>query len=133
MGRRIGIFGATFDPPHYGHLTAAEFSRTALKLDEVMMIPASRNPLKLNHIPAPDNIRLKMTAAAIEGNPDFTVNDIEIRRGGLSFMADTLKEIKYKLRDDDRLLLLIGADTAADFKLWKSPFEIIKLTELVVF
>ena len=133
MAQKIGIFGATFDPPHCGHLIAVEFARDILKLDTVMMIPASRNPLKQEHIPAPDRIRMEMVKSAIAGRPGYEFSDMEIRRGGISFMCDTIDEIRKEISSDDLLYLLVGLDAAAEFDKWKNPGEILTVARLVVF
>ena len=90
---RIGIFGATFDPVHFGHLIAAEYCRCELMLDIVLIIPAFRNPLKQDIAPAPPKIRLEMLEAVIGDNPHYKINDIELKRGGDSFMIDTVKSL----------------------------------------
>ena len=131
---RIGVLGATFDPPHIAHLIASECAVDILKLESVMMIPTNMNPLKQEHQPAPPNIRLKMTEAAVGDNPKFSVSDIEIKRGGLSYMVDTIEALKNGiLSNDSQIFLLMGADTALDFQLWKGHQHLRQMCSLAVF
>lgn len=127
----IGIFGGTFNPPHIGHLIAAEHVRTELSLDRIIFVPAALPPHKLNQdVTAPEH-RLAMVRLAIQDNAHFDLSEIEITRGGVSFTIDTLRELKAK-HPDDQLFLLIGMDNLVDFHTWKSPERIVGLARVVV-
>jgi len=129
---RIGIFGGSFSPVHYGHLLLAENCRDQAKLDQVWFIPTKISPLKQDLRPISDHHRLAMLELALAGNPAFQVSTIELDRGGVSYTVDTLREIR-KRHPADELFLLIGGDALADFLRWKSPQEICELaTPLVV-
>ncbi len=131
---RVGIFGSTFDPPHYAHLIAAEWSREALSLDFVLMIPANRNPLKQPRQSAPADIRLQMIGAAVKNTSKFIVSEIEVRRAGASYMVETLKELQGEYPPERHsFYLLLGADVARDFHLWRNPLEVSEMASLAVF
>jgi len=117
-----------------GHLIAAEWAAEDLNLHQVLIIPANLNPLKREHRPAPPEIRLKMVEAAIGNYPQLTVDDIEIRRSGVSFMIDTIDLLreKYTAREND-FFLLLGADAAADFKLWWDYERLAQICTIAVF
>ena len=126
---KVGILGGTFDPPHLGHL---EFARAALEqlgLDEVMFLPANRNPLKKIKS-SPSKQRLEMVERMIKDEPKMAVSDIEISRGGPSYMVETLMELQF-VRSAD-YWLLIGADALKTFGEWKNPEKIIKMARLGV-
>lgn len=127
---KIGIYGGTFDPVHLGHLILAETVREQLELDEIWFIPAFQNPHKSNRQPTPPKARLEMLRFALAGNPNFRLNDLEIRRKGSSFMYETLQAIKAE-RPHDELFLMIGADTLTDFPNWREPETILDLAQLV--
>lgn len=130
----MGIFGSTFDPPHFAHLLAAQWSLEALNLDFILMIPASINPLKQEHIPAQPQLRLEMVNRAVEGCPHFLVSDVELQRAGVSYMVDTIMELRRTYTVEEyKFYLLLGADVANDFHLWRSPRELSELTTLAVF
>src|SRR5688572_4243255 len=88
---RIGVFGGTFDPPHVGHLVTAVNVRHELQLDVVLLVVANDPWQKSGDrrvTPAAD--RLAMVEAAVGEVEGLEVSDIEVRRGGTSYTADTL-------------------------------------------
>ena len=89
---RICIFGGTFDPPHIGHLLIAQTVCEAEAFDKVIFMPANKPPHKKNISDVRD--RLSMLNLAIEGNPNFEISDLEIKRGGISYTIDTLRSIE---------------------------------------
>jgi len=126
---RIGVLGGTFDPPHLGHLEFARAAIEALQLDEVIFVPAHRNPLKkVKSTPAKQ--RLEMVGQMIKSEPKMSVSDNEISRGGPSYMVETLMELQM-VRPGDYWLLL-GADAIRGFDQWKNPDKIIKLARIGV-
>jgi nicotinate-nucleotide adenylyltransferase len=131
---RIGIFGGTFDPPHVGHLLAASDAVDALALDRVVFIPAAEQPLKAGVIVASARDRLAMVGLAIRGDQRFTVEAIEIERGGLSFTVDTLRALRDRWSDDRELalFLLLGEDVLATLPKWREPDAVAALAELVI-
>lgn len=130
---RIGIFGGTFDPPHVGHLLAANDAVEALSLDRAVFIPAARQPLKVDALVAPPRDRLAMVTLAIAGEGRFSVDPVEIERDGLSFTIDTLRILRARWRDDPALalVLLLGEDLVASLPKWREPEALTELAEIV--
>ena len=131
---RIGIFGGTFDPPHVGHLLAATDAFEALALDRVIFIPVAQQPLKAGTTMASGVDRLAMVRALVGTDPRFTVDPIEIDRGGLSFTVETLQVLRERWRDDRdlALFLLLGSDAVAMLPKWREPETVASLAEIVV-
>jgi nicotinate-nucleotide adenylyltransferase len=127
---RIGILGGTFDPPHIGHLRFAEAALEQLKLDEVLFLPANRNPQKSDPAKAGGKQRLEMVRRMIEENDKFSYTDIEITRGGPSYSVDTLAELQM-VRPAD-YWFLVGADAVRDLPKWKQPHRLLKMCRLGV-
>jgi len=123
---RIGILGGTFDPPHNGHIAIAIAALNELELSKVIFIPAKNPPHKIASILAPAEHRINMLRLAIDGLPDFEVSDIELKREGLSFTADTLEELGA-LYPHDELVLIIGADNVSEMEGWHQPMRILSL------
>ena len=99
---RVGIFGGSFNPPHRGHLLAAREQKRLLDLDRVVLIPAGIPPHKLLADGSPDaQYRMAMTEALACHDPDISVSDIELRRAGASYTADTLAAIQAEHPDDE--------------------------------
>ena len=104
---KTGVLGGTFDPPHYGHLELAKAAKAQLGLDEVMFVPANRNPLKTRKTASAKH-RLRMVELEIEDEEGLSVSDIEITRGGPSYAVDTLEELKM-VRPGE-YWFIVGAD-----------------------
>ena len=91
---RIGIFGGTFNPPHLGHVQAVTAAREELGLDRVLLIPAAVPPHKQLPPHSPDaDMRLELTRLAVAQLPWAEASDIELRRSGPSYTADTLTQL----------------------------------------
>lgn len=131
MGARIGIFGGTFDPPHTGHLLLALDALDALALDELILVPAARQPLKRGVEMTPPEHRLAMTQLLAAAEKRLRVDDSEVTRGGLSFTVDTVRAISGA-RPDAELVLLMGADTAATLPQWREPEALGLLVQVAV-
>ena len=131
-GERLGIFGGTFDPPHVGHLVAAVNVRYALGLNRVLLTVAHQPWQKVGTRPlSPAEDRLAMVQAAVEGMEGLQASDLELRRGGDSFTADTV----HQLLDEDptrELFVIVGQDAAAGMPAWERVDEIRSLASLVV-
>ena len=118
---RVGIFGGSFNPPHRGHLLAAREQKRLLHLDRVILIPALIPPHKQLADGSPDPaFRMAMTEALAQDDPDLTVSDIELRRVGPSYTADTLASLHAQMPDDE-LFLLMGTDMFLSFHTWSRP------------
>lgn len=128
---RIGVFGGTFDPPHMGHLIVASDACDALELDRMIFIPAADPPHKRGAVVAPPAIRLRMVRAAIAGDSRFEADDIELRRGGVSYTVDTLRELTRR-NPGAELYFLVGADQVRQLHTWREPEEVSRLACLAV-
>ncbi len=127
---RLGIYGGTFDPVHYGHLLLAEQCREQCALDAVWFVPAGAPPHKEAGGITPAKARIDMLGFAIAGMPEFGVSRLEVDRAGPSYTVDTLQS----LVDEDatcELFLLIGADSLTDLPLWREPERILELATVV--
>jgi nicotinate-nucleotide adenylyltransferase len=129
---RIGVFGGTFDPPHVGHLILAADACDALRLERLIFVPAAAQPFKVDTpAVAAAADRLEMLRLSVGDDKRYTVDDTEIRRGGLSYTVDTLEEIARRNAGAE-LFLLIGQDTLDGFSGWKKPARIRELATLAV-
>lgn len=124
--RKIGLFGGTFDPPHFGHIHLANSLAKEHHLDEVWWVPTSQNPLKENSQRSSKD-RLEMVKLAILDYPHFKVSDIELYNKGPSFAIDTVTKLKEKGSKDDQFFFLMGDDCLQNVTLWK---DVLKLFEI---
>ncbi len=131
MARRIGILGGTFDPVHIGHLILASCARDQLDTDDFLFIPNARSPLKAAAPVASFADRLEMLRLAIGDVRGFRVSDIEGRRGGISYMVETLKELRTLFPDSD-FFLILGADSARDLPRWRESHAVLQMVQLAL-
>jgi nicotinate-nucleotide adenylyltransferase len=129
---RVAIFGGSFDPVHLGHLWIAEGLREHAQLDEVRFLPAAISPLKQQQQAADASHRVAMLRLAIAGHPHFAIDERELKRGGVSYTVDTVRELVGE-QPEDQFYLILGADSVADLPRWRTPEQIFQMvTPLVV-
>lgn len=128
--RRIGIFGGSFDPVHFGHLRPALEILEALALDEIRFVPSGQPPHRALPVAAAA-WRLDMVKAAIANEPRFVLDEREIRRAALSFSVDTLTELRQEFPQDG-LMLIVGMDAFLGFPGWHEWLRIFELAHVVV-
>ncbi len=123
------IFGGSFDPIHVGHLIVARDVLEKTGMEKLIFVPANQAPLK-NAPEAGAQDRLRMVEIAISGSEGFSVDDREIRRGGISYTVDTLRELKKELKE--RPWIILGADSVLSLHRWREPDTITSLSRLLV-
>ena len=116
---RIGILGGTFDPIHLGHFDAAEAARTALRLDEVRLVPSHDPPHRTGAPLATSFHRFALVALAIEDRTSYRVSDVEVGRAGPSYTADTLRALRAEGWLPSQLFFVLGADAFAEIATWR--------------
>ncbi|MDQ2677947.1 MAG: nicotinate-nucleotide adenylyltransferase [Actinomycetota bacterium] len=131
-GRRVGLFGGTFDPPHVGHLVTAIDVREALGLDVVLMVVANEPWQKVGSREiSPAAVRVEMVRAAVGAEPGIEVSDVEVRRGGPSYTVDTLEALQAD-EPDAELVLVVGSDAAAGLDSWERAEDVARSCRIVV-
>ena len=128
---KTGILGGTFNPPHLGHLHAAQLARDALGLDRVLFIPTNLPPHKsLPAGSATSAQRCEMVRRLLADAPWAALETIEIDRGGASYTVETLRALRA--RGERELHLIVGTDMLLSFDRWYQPEEIARLAALAV-
>ncbi len=130
---QIGIFGGSFNPPHIGHIQAAEYAAAELGLSRVLLIPALEPPHKQlpPGTPTPAQ-RLEMLRLAVAGHPKLEASDVELTREGTSYTCDTLRLLRQQ-HPQAEFTLLLGSDMFQIVDQWKNAEEILQNTRLAVF
>jgi nicotinate-nucleotide adenylyltransferase len=129
--KKIGIFGGTFDPIHLGHVLLARDALEQLPLDSLLFIPAARSPHKLGQQAAAPDLRAEMIRAAIEGEPRFCLDELELARPAPSYSVDTIETLKRR-EPDAEFVFLIGEDNVARLPSWHRFAELQKMVQFVV-
>ena len=128
-----GLYGGSFNPPHVGHLAVAQACAEAGALRSVVWMPAATPPHKQGDPAlAPARARLAMVAAAVEGNPLFSVSDSEIRRAD-DQPSYTVHTVRALTAGGDAWALIVGGDSLAGFAGWHRPREILDHVGLLVY
>jgi nicotinate-nucleotide adenylyltransferase len=127
---RLGIFGGTFDPPHYGHLAAAEEAGEQLGLERVLFLPTGQPPHKPSEPISPVADRVRMTELAIADNPRFALSRVDVDRPGASYTVDTLA-LLHAAHDPAELYFICGMDMLATFLDWYQPARVLAQCHLV--
>lgn len=127
--KKIGFFGGSFDPLHFGHLNLAISLAEAHHLDEVLFCPVNRSPFKERDPIASAKHRLAMTLLGIQDIPRFRVCELEVERGGISYTVDTLRALN---EERGQLYLLLSEESIESFHRWKEAEEIVRLAKPLI-
>lgn len=131
MGVALGVFGGTFDPPHLGHLAAAQEALETAGLARVLFVPSERNPLKVGEQRSPTRHRVAMTRLAIDGDSRFELSDADLGGDGPSYTVDLLARLKQEHPGAD-LAFISGMDILHELHRWHQPLRVLELARLLV-
>ncbi|MBI4526446.1 MAG: nicotinate-nucleotide adenylyltransferase [Deltaproteobacteria bacterium] len=129
---KIGLFGGTFDPIHWGHLRSAEEVREAFSLDRLLFVPTSIPPHKRAVPTSPARDRVKMVRLAIAKNPGFRLSSVEISRPGKSYSIDTVRHFARKCSGKNSLYFVLGLDAFREIGSWKDYRDLFPLSHWIV-
>jgi nicotinate-nucleotide adenylyltransferase len=127
----IGLFGGSFDPIHLGHLLVADAAREELGLSRLFFIPAAQSPFKPETHPIPAHERLRLLRLALAGRDWCEVDEQEIKRGGVSYTIDTVRDYARRFAGVE-LFYLIGGDHVPLLPKWREAVELARLARFAV-
>ena len=130
MSSRLGILGGMFDPVHNGHVAAARYAVETLGLDQLKMVPC-HIPNHREHLQLSAEHRLAMLDLALSRETDISVDDCEIRRGGVSYAVDTVAELRTA-GDWEHVVFVMGVDALNGLPRWHNWQELLRLCHLLV-
>lgn len=130
---RLGLFGGTFDPVHYGHLRTVEAARVELGLPEVWMLPNPFPPHKLHMPMTPYVHRKEMLSLALEEFPALKLSDTEEKVSGPAYTTETIRRVVADLPTGEKdLWLIVGADSLVELPKWKNPEDLFEHARVAV-
>lgn len=132
MKPRIGFLGGSFNPPHFGHLRPALEVLQALQLEKVVFIPSGQHPLKSAQEIVSAEHRLAMVERAIQSEPNFLVDSLEVKTKKVSYTVNTLETLTSQKYRNYEPILLLGADLLGELHLWRGWQKLIKLAHLCI-
>ena len=118
---RVGVLGGTFDPVHNGHLIIAEEAQAKLGLAKIIFIPAGRPWFKDGENVSDMGRRLAMLELAVNGNPSFEIDTLELEREGATYTIDTIEELRKRMGEGVELFFILGIDALSELGRWKNP------------
>ena len=128
--KRVGLFGGSFDPVHNAHVALATLALEQLALDEVRWIPVCKSSQKSRKL-APAADREAMVRLAIAGEPRFVLDRTELRRGGVSYTLDTVRELAVA-EPDATWVLILGQDQYAGLHTWRDWRDLVSRVTLAI-
>ena len=129
---KIGLLGGTFDPIHFGHLILAEQAKIEAVLDHVVFMPAKSSPYKVRQKCGSDHHRYNMVSAAIKGNPGFSVSNLELCGGEISYTYDTLRALQQQLGLGCCIHFICGTDAFIGMEGWKNKDKLLGNFPIIV-
>ena len=129
---RVALLGGSFDPVHIGHLHIAEVVVASAGYDRVLFVPAHLPSHKPAARLAATAHRLRMLQLAVAGHSRFAVSDVEVRRGGVSYTVDTVRELQACGLIGERPGLVIGDDLGADLDTWREADTLFGMVDLLI-
>jgi nicotinate-nucleotide adenylyltransferase len=129
---RVGIYGGVFNPPHHGHLIAAQEAHWQLSLDVVVWVPVGDAPHRVMESDPGAEARFEMVEMTVAADDRFRVSRIELEREGPSYTVDTLRELRER-EPEDELFLILGGDQALALQSWREPEQVLELATIAVF
>ena len=131
-GRRLGVFGGTFDPIHVGHLDVADAAWSALALDELRFIPLRDPPHRVDEPRATPFHRFALVSLAVDGHRGYRACDLELTRQGPSYTVDTLRAFHDEGWTPSQIFLLLGADAFAEISTWREFPDVLETAHFAV-
>jgi len=124
MAQRLGVFGGTFDPPHIGHLILASESLTQLGLQRMLWVLTAAPPHKQPNSISPLEHRVAMLRLAIGDDSAFELSDVDMKRTGPHYTADTMTILGAE-NPHAELVLVLGGDSLHDLPRWHRPADLV--------
>ena len=127
----IGIFGGSFDPPHFGHIKSALRLLEHFEFEQIHFVPCQQSPHKNStHASAQD--RWQMLKLICDHRENFILNDCELNRKPPSYTIDTLIELREKFGEQQSLVLILGVDAFLKFCQWYRYEEILSYCHIIL-
>ncbi len=127
---KIGIFGGTFNPVHYGHLRAAQEVQESFSFDRLLLMPSGKPHFK-KPLLARARHRFEMVKTAVNGSYYLGISDIEIKTRGISYSVESMSKL-VKRHKNAEFYFILGIDTFLELHKWKQPLKFMKLTNFIV-
>ncbi|WP_312649429.1 nicotinate-nucleotide adenylyltransferase [Aminipila sp.] len=123
---KIGIYGGSFDPIHWGHIQLALQAREELHLDKVIFIPAKYQPFKMDMEVTPEEHRVNMLIQALQGKKGLEISYAELEIDEISYTINTLRRIRTFYSSDTEFFFILGTDSFLNIECWYKSKELLR-------
>ncbi len=130
--KKIGLFGGTFNPIHFGHLRSAEEICEFFQLDQIIFIPSAYPPHKKIEGVLPASLRVNMVQLAIAGNGHFALSEVEVHRQGKSYSVETIGHFRKQFGLQTSLYFILGLDAFLELNTWKQYADLFELCHFII-
>ena len=130
---RIAFFGGSFDPPHRGHLAIALAAAERLSLDQVLLAPTGRQPLKRNGASASFANRLAMVDLLCQARPHcLTSSDLDAPHSdnAPNYTVNALEALQQQYPKAE-LFAVVGVDSLLEFPKWFAAPRLLELASWI--
>ena len=131
-GKRIALYGGTFDPVHLGHLEVARRVSQLFEIEKVVFIPAQIAPHKIGRLVTEPIHRYAMLALATQDDPQLVISTFEIEAPDRRYTVDTVAEFQRRLPEATELFFIMGADSWSEITTWRDWERLLKMTNHIV-
>jgi nicotinate-nucleotide adenylyltransferase len=131
-GKRIALYGGTFDPVHLGHLEVARRVSELFEIEKVVFIPAQVAPHKIGRPVTEPIHRYAMLVLATQDDPRLIVSTFELDAPNRRYTVDTVAEFQRMLGNDTELFFIMGADSWSEITTWREWERLLKMTNHIV-
>ncbi len=130
---RTLLYGGSFNPPHLGHEDAVRGALAHGWAERLLIVPTAASPHKTFPALSPSPAeRLQLCELAYEEFTEVEISDIELKRGGVSYTADTVEALAERSPGDE-FGLMMGTDMFLTLENWRrSDFLLSSCLILVV-
>ena len=132
QGKRIAIYGGTFDPVHMGHLEIGRRVSQVFEMDQFLFVPARQAPHKQDREPASGFHRYAMLALATQNEPGLGISTFELDAPGRQYTVDTLAHFRSHFGESTELFFVMGADSWTEITTWREWEKLTTLANLIV-
>jgi nicotinate-nucleotide adenylyltransferase len=129
--QRIGVYGGTFDPVHYGHLRVASAILENFALDQLLFVPAFVPPHKRGQTISAPHHRYAMLALATADEPRMLISTIELDAPTRPYTIETLGHLQAQ-HPAAQLFFVMGLDSFRDVPLWRAHERLLSEYSIIV-
>jgi len=130
--KKIGLFGGTFNPIHFGHLRSAEEIYESFQLDRIIFIPSAYPPHKKTERILSASLRVEMVQLALAGNSHFSLSEVELNRQGKSYSVETIAHFRQQFGTQTDLYFILGLDAFLEVNTWKQYTDLFELCHFII-